>query len=147
MNDMNEQMHVLIAEDDDDDFHIFASVIQELSLTIILSRAEDGRILLRILDEKIPDILFLDILMPAIDGRQCLKEIRANKKYDTLPIIIYSSVTNLKDIEFCYREGSNFYVAKPSTFAELKTVLEKIFSIDWKKTVYYPPLSQFVVSA
>jgi CheY-like chemotaxis protein len=143
---MTDPMHVLIAEDDDDDFHIFASVIQELALIITLSRAKDGRILLRILDEKIPDILFLDILMPAVDGRQCLKEIRANKKYDNLPIIICSSVTSLKDIEFCYREGSNFYIAKPSTFTELKTVLEKIFSIDWKKTVYYPPLSQFVVN-
>jgi CheY-like chemotaxis protein len=144
---MNEKTHVLVAEDDDDDFHIFASVINEISLTIILSRAEDGKILLRILDEKLPDILFLDILMPFIDGRECLKEIRANKKYDNLPIIIYSSITDFKEIEFCYREGSNFYVAKPSTFSELKSVLEKIFSIEWKKTFYYPPLSQFVVTA
>jgi CheY-like chemotaxis protein len=144
---MIEQTHVLVADDDDDDFHIFASVINELSLTILLSRAKDGKILLRILDEKLPDILFLDILMPFLDGRQCLKEIRSNKKYDNLPIIIYSSVTNLREIEFCYREGSNFYVVKPSTYTELKMVLEKIFSIDWKKTFYYPPLTQFVVSA
>jgi CheY-like chemotaxis protein len=142
-----EPTHVLIAEDDDDDFHIFSSVINELSFTIILSRAENGKILLRILDEKQPDILFMDILMPCFDGRECLKEIRANKKFDSLPIIVYSSVTRLEEIEFCYREGSNFFVIKPSSFSELKVILEKIFSVDWKKTFYYPPLSQFVVSA
>jgi CheY-like chemotaxis protein len=138
--------HVLLAEDDDEDFFIFSLAIRELTIKVILTRAENGDILLKLLDEKNPDIVFLDLLMPCKDGRTCLKEIRSNKKYDTVPIVVYSSLSDLKSIEFCYREGSNLYAIKPSTLQELKTVLEKIFSIDWKKMLYFPPRSKFVVN-
>ena len=138
--------HVLMDEDDDEDFFIFSLAIKELSIKVVLTRAENGDILLQLLDEKNPDIVFLDLLMPCKDGRTCLKEIRANKKYDTIPIVVYGSLSDLKSIEFCYREGSNLYAIKPSTLNELKTVLEKIFSIDWKKMLYFPPRSKFVVA-
>src|SRR3954470_9650109 len=125
--------HVLMAEDDDEDYYIFSLAIKELSFTVVLTRAENGDILLKLLEEKHPDILFLDLLMPCRDGRQCIKEIRANNKYDSIPIIVYTSLSDLKDVEFCYREGSNLYAIKPATLSELKSILERIFSIDWKK--------------
>jgi len=74
----------------------------------MLSRAINGKILLQLLEEKLPNILFPDLLMPCVDGCQCLKEIRANKKYDAIPIIIYSS----------------------STINELKIILERILTIN-----------------
>ena len=55
--------NVLIAEDDDDDFYIFSVAIEETSFTVILSRAENGEILLELLEKNLPDILFLDLLM------------------------------------------------------------------------------------
>jgi CheY-like chemotaxis protein len=138
--------HVLMAEDDDEDYLIFSLAVTDLSFTVLLTRAENGELLFKLLDEKIPDILFLDLLMPCKDGRQCLKEIRANKKYDALPIIVYSSLSDLRDIEFCYREGSNLYAIKPTTITELKSILEKIFSIDWKKLLYFPSRTDFVLN-
>ena len=138
--------HVLLAEDDDEDWLVFSLAVQELSFRILLTRAEDGEILFRLLDEKHPDILFLDLHMPCKDGRQCLKEIRADRKYDTLPIVVYTSLHDLKNIELCYREGSNLYVFKPASLIDLKTVLEKIFSINWKKMLYFPPISEFVLN-
>jgi CheY-like chemotaxis protein len=137
---------VLLAEDDDEDYLIFSLAIEELSFKVVLTRAENGDILLKLLDENNPDIIFLDLLMPCKDGRQCLREIRANRKYDGIPIIVYSSLSDLQSIEFCYREGSNLYAIKPHTLSELKTILEKIFSIDWKKVMYFPPRSGFVLN-
>lgn len=138
--------HVMVAEDDDEDFLIFSLAIDELSFTVVLTRAENGEILLKLLDEKHPDILFLDLLMPCKDGRQCLKEIRSNRKYDSLPIVVYSSLSDLKEIDFCYREGSNLFAVKPASLTELKLILEKVFSIDWKKLLYFPPKTQFVLN-
>jgi CheY-like chemotaxis protein len=137
---------VLMAEDDDEDYLVFSLAVQELSFRVILTRAEDGELLFKLLEQKPPDILFLDLLMPCKDGRQCLKEIRANREYDTLPIVVYSSLHDLRNIEFCYREGSNLYAIKPGTLSELKTVLEKVFAVDWKKMLYFPPLSEFVLN-
>lgn len=144
-----ESTHVLMAEDDDDDFMVFSLAVSELSVKVILTRAENGDILFKVLEEgeEHPDMLFLDLLMPCKNGKDCIKEIRANKKYDSMPIIVYSSLDDLKNIEFCYREGSNLYAIKPHSLMELKDILEKIFSINWKKMMYYPPMSRFVVNA
>lgn len=144
---INDPTHVLLAEDDDDDFFIFSLAVKELPVRVMLSRAENGDILFKLLDESVPDLLFLDLLMPCKDGRTCIKEIRANAKYDTLPVIVYSSMRDMNNIQFCYREGGNLYVFKPSTLPELKDILERIFAIDWKNMMYYPPLSNFVISA
>jgi CheY-like chemotaxis protein len=147
MNPVKEQnTNILLAEDDDDDYYVFSLAVEEIPYTVILSRAENGEILMKLLDEKVPDILFLDLLMPCQDGRQCLRAIRSNQKFDHLPVIIYSSLSDLVNVEYCYREGSNLFVIKPTTIAELKDLLEKILSIDWKKTLYYPTKTKFVLN-
>ncbi|RXK86360.1 response regulator [Filimonas effusa] len=144
-----ESTHVLMAEDDDDDYMFFSLAVNELSVKVVLTRAENGDILFKLLekDEEHPDMLFLDLLLPCKNGKDCLREIRANRKYDSMPIIVYSSLEDLQSIEFCYREGSNLYAIKPHSLVELKDVLEKIFSVNWKKMMYYPPKSSFVINA
>ena len=147
-NGAQELTYVLLAEDDDDDYLIFSLAVNDItSVRVELKRAENGDILMRLLDEKHPDLLFLDLLMPCKDGRQCIREIRANIKFDSLPIIVYSSMSDLESIEFCYREGTNLYARKPSSLSDLKSILEKIFAMDWKRMLYYPPMSQFVINS
>lgn len=147
-NGGQELTYVLLAEDDDDDYLIFSLAVDDItSVRVALKRAENGDILMRLLDEKHPDLLFLDLLMPCKDGRQCIREIRSNSKYDSLPIIVYSSMSDLESIEFCYREGTNLYARKPSSLSDLKSILEKIFAMDWKRMLYYPPMSQFVINS
>ena len=137
---------VLVAEDDDEDFELFADAIRDLSLKVILARAENGDILMKILHERIPDLLFLDILMPCKTGKDCLFEIRSHKKFDDLPIIIFSSVRDSQTVEFFYRKGTNMYVYKPHSYRQLVASLEKIFTVDWKKVRYYPKYSEFVLN-
>jgi len=147
-NGAKELTYVLLAEDDDDDYLIFSLAVDDItSVRVELKRAENGDILMRLLDEKHPDLLFLDLLMPCRDGRQCIREIRSNSKFDSLPIIVYSSMSDLESIEFCYREGTNLFARKPSSLSDLKSILEKIFAMDWKRMLYYPPMSQFVINS
>lgn len=61
-----------------------------LSFSIILTKATDGEQLMKLLELFIPDILFLDINMPCKQGATCLKEIRANHRYDNVPIVMYT---------------------------------------------------------
>lgn len=139
------QKRIVIADDDQDDYLIFSLAIKDLPFAVMLSHVSDGRQLMDLLEQEFPDILFLDILMPQKDGGSCLKEIRSNKKFDTLPIIMYSSVDRFQDVEFCYREGANLYLVKSGNFSELKTALQTIIGTDWKQAMYYPPLASFVV--
>jgi len=138
--------NVLLAEDDDDDYELFLEVIKDLSLKVLLTRAENGDVLMRILHEKVPDMLFLDIMMPCKNGKDCLLEIRTHKKFDNLPIIVYTSLRDFETIEFCYRRGTNLFVQKPYSYSELVEVIEQIFSINWKEMRYYPRFSNFVLN-
>ena len=143
----NEATHVMLAEDDEDDYYVFSLAISEIPLKILLTRAEDGEKLMRLLNEKLPDILFLDLLMPCKNGHDCLREIRADKRFDSLPIIIYSSLEDLRNIEMTYRQGANLYAIKPANLNDLTSVLERILRVDWKKMLYFPTLPQFVLRA
>jgi len=152
MENIEEEIrNVLVAEDDDEDFELLADAIRELSLPdlslrVVLSRAENGDVLMKILHEKIPDLLFLDILMPCKDGKACVQEIRSHKKFDDLPIIVYSSIYDVESIEFFYRHGTNIYIFKPHTYREIVDIVQKVFTIDWKKMQYYPTISNFVMN-
>ncbi|HZY79441.1 MAG TPA: response regulator [Cyclobacteriaceae bacterium] len=137
--------NVMIAEDDDDDFFIFSVAISETGFTVILKRAEDGELLMKLLQEEIPDVLFLDLLMPLKDGKQALRELRGDKRYDSMPIIVYTALDDLDTVEYCYRQGSNLYSVKPNSIEDLKTALQRILAIDWKKTMYFPPKAEYII--
>jgi DNA-binding response OmpR family regulator len=141
----NKSTNVLIAEDDDDDFFIFSVAISETGFTVLVKRAEDGELLLTLLREELPDVLFLDLLMPGKDGKQCLLEIRGDRRYDRLPIIVYTQLDDLETVEYCYRQGANLFTIKPNSIQDLKEALQRILSVDWKKTLYFPPKSEFTV--
>jgi DNA-binding response OmpR family regulator len=141
----NNSANVLIAEDDDDDFFIFSVAISETGFAVLLKRAEDGELLMKLLQDDLPDILFLDLLMPVKDGKQCLLEIRADRRYDRMPIIVYTQLDDLETVEYCYRQGSNLITIKPNSIGDLKEALQRILGIDWKKTMYFPPKSEFVI--
>lgn len=141
----NSVTKILIGEDDDDDYLIFSLAVEETSYKVLLTRAIDGQMVLNLLEKEMPDILFLDLKLPMKDGRECLKEIRANHNFDALPVIIYTSYDDLANIEFCYREGSNLYTIKPSSVSDLRQILERILAIDWRKIKYFPPRSEFVM--
>ena len=139
----------LIAEDNDEDYYFFSRACDNISIKVILTRAEDGDILIKLLNdiEINPDVLFLDLLLPAKNGRECLKLIRRNKKFDFMPIVIYSNPKQFEAIEFCYRESANFFIFKPQSIEELVIMLERIFVLEWGALMYYPPIDRFTLNS
>lgn len=136
---------MLLADDDDDDYFFFSIAISEIPINVLLTRAEDGEKLMKLLEEKVPDILFLDLLMPCMKGHDCLRSIRSDRRFDGLPIIVYTSMDDITNIELCFREGSNLYAIKPTNVDDLKSMLDRILMIDWKKMLYFPTFSKFVI--
>lgn len=136
---------IMLAEDDSDDVEIFDLGLKGLEFPYLLRHAENGDVLFIMLKDKIPYILFLDIHMPCKDGIACIVEIRKNRDYDKMPVIMYTSEISKKIIEEAYRSGANLYLAKTNTIADLTDKLRKIFSIDWDNYLHFPPHSQFMV--
>jgi len=146
MKPKTENWDILLAEDDIDDVFSFELAMKEMPFSFILRNADNGDLLFVLLKERIPDILFLDILMPCKDGVACIIEIRKNRDYNHMPVIMYTAMNSEEYIESAYKNGANFYLLKSNSIHEITENLKKIFSIDWKNFMYYPPKQQFVLS-
>ena len=63
-----------------------------------------------------PDLLLLDLSMPGIMGLQALKEIRANKKFSQIPIVVLTTSTLSIDRKMSYELGASCFLTKPDSF-------------------------------
>jgi CheY-like chemotaxis protein len=139
-------LHIVLADDDMDDSFIFNAAVEQSNHPIKLTVTEDGQKLLNYLEsETLPDIIFLDINMPFRNGIECLATIRANKKFDKVPVVMYSTTNNKLNVEACYDGGATLYVVKPNTFEEVDRMVKKICSKDWVSNMQVPPKEQFLV--
>ena len=60
-----------------------------------------------------PNIILLDLNMPGTDGREVLAEIKASDALKSIPVIILTTSTDVRDVTSCYQMGANSYVKKP----------------------------------
>jgi len=135
MNSNKPSIEILLVDDDADDRNTFNDALSELKIQTNLTLLEDGRTLLEYLensDNRMPDILFLDLNMPYKSGVECLKEIRQYSKYNDLSIAIYSTSSTDKDIEDTFIHGANIYIKKPNNFAKLKKVLSDVVNMNFQ---------------
>ena len=118
----SKSFNIIIAEDDLDDVELFIRAIWEISLSVSIDVVRDGMELLDRLndeDKTLPDIIFLDLNMPILDGFDSLKLIRKNKKFDHIPITIFTTSNRDTDIKNVYSGGADFYIQKPNSYKDL----------------------------
>lgn len=111
---------LIIAEDDDDDYLFFSMALEDISHHTHIARAVNGEELMELLLKHTPDFLFIDLHMPFKDGHQCIKEIRADHRYNSMPVIVYSSLTDPHSIDRCFEAGSNLFIMIPGSITELR---------------------------
>ncbi len=140
-------INIFLADDDPDDREIFLEVIGEVVPHVNATIAKNGKELMAFLKEKdvMPDIIFLDLNMPLMNGQECLVEIRNNDKWKEIPVIIYSTSWSREHIEDTFKKGANFYFPKPDSLKDLKTMVTKIFSLDWEEFMT-PQKDKFLLS-
>lgn len=130
-----EYIHILLADDDEDDRLFFTDAFSELKISTKVSTFNDGVELMNYLNDPesvLPNILFLDLNMPKKNGIECLHEIKSNPRFDDIAIAIYSTSSSEEDIEETFVLGANIYIKKPSDFASLKKILSDVVSINWQ---------------
>ncbi len=131
----DEPLHVLLADDDEDDRLLFKEALEDIKIKTIVTTVNDGIELMEYLtqpDALLPDIIFLDLNMPRKDGIQCLDEIRNDSRLKDLTIAIYSTSGAERDIEETFVKGANVYIKKPNDFNTLRKVVEETMRINWQ---------------
>jgi CheY-like chemotaxis protein len=124
--------NIWLADDDVDDCELFEDVISEILPDANLTVIPNGDELIKMLTPaRKPDILFLDINMPVKDGMDCLIEIRAQRHFSRLPIVVFSSSRESKFVDASYGYGANLYYSKPTSFKQLIDGLSSLFRMNW----------------
>src|SRR4051794_28451252 len=130
------KFYILIAEDDPDDRFLLKTAFEESGNPNILRFVENGVELIQHLKEateqemknEFPAFILLDLNMPKKDGREVLKEIKENKIFKKIPVIIFTTTKNESEITRCYELGANSYVVKPLVFDELVKIIQGLHS-------------------
>lgn len=144
----NKTLHILLADDDEDDRSFFQMALDKLEFPGNLKTVRDGEQLMDYLDEysdSLPDVLFLDLNMPRKNGSECLNEIMASDKLKQLPVIIYSTSLNDTIGNVLYNHGAHYYVRK-CEFNELTKLLQRVLSEMIHTKFVRPKRDSFVVN-
>ncbi|MBN9485458.1 MAG: response regulator [Bacteroidetes bacterium 43-93] len=120
----------LLADDDMDDRDMFCEALEEIDKNIFCHTAENGRDALSLLNKLPihPQLIFLDINMPVLNGWQCLEKIKNEGQYDTIPVIIISTSSHQREMDIAKKLGAICYFTKPHDFDALKDILHAIAS-------------------
>jgi CheY-like chemotaxis protein len=120
---------VLLADDDQDDAEIFEEALLRSCDSITFKWFEDGQKLLEYLESKYPDLpelIFLDLNMPEMNGWQCLAGLKTNTKFKSIPVIMYTTSSNPRDKEIAVDLNAHGLIVKPSNPRVLERILTEI---------------------
>ena len=120
---------IMIVDDDPDDIDLFMEAVLELDPNINCVSASDGIAGLgkiEKMDSQLPDYIFLDLNMPRMNGKMFLTELKKSERLKDIPVIIYTTSRREEDINETRCLGADYFLTKPSRFADLKAVLNYI---------------------
>lgn len=125
---MTNSLNILLIEDDTIEVMKFDRVLRNLGLTHKVIEASNGEVALNILKEKkiLPDIIFLDLNMPKINGIEFLTILKSDDTLRYIPAIILSTSGNHRDLMECYRLGIAGYILKPLKYEEYVSRIGKM---------------------
>ena len=138
---------ILMAEDDPDDRLLAYEAFEESRLANELHLVEDGEELMNYLYHRgkyneasapRPGVILLDLNMPRKDGREALREIKADPDLRRIPVVVLTTTKAEEDILRTYDLGVNSFIVKPVTFSGLVEVMRSLGRY-WFEIVELPP--------
>lgn len=124
---VNSVMTILYVDDDSDDRQLFIESLRTMDDQVICVTARDGIEALDYLKKNhLPDVIFLDINMPLMDGKKCLAEIRGNEKTSALPVIIFTTSNDPGERGECEVLGATDFVRKPVSYHGMAAILDTV---------------------
>jgi CheY-like chemotaxis protein len=134
--------NIYLIDDDMDDIELFREALEEVNPSILLQYANDGYEAVKNLTERkdaLPDLIFLDISMPTFSGLQCLATFKKDEQLKDLPVIMYTTSSQEREIRTARELGASAFVTKPNEFKVLKRLLALVLDtpVDQLRDVLY----------
>lgn len=132
---MKKHLTFLLIDDDEDDRELFQLALDGLEDGINFFEADSCCKALEILEKKevAPDYIFLDLNMPQMSGRECLIKLKESAQLLHIPVIIFSTSSDPRDMEETKNMGALGFITKPPKTSELTKILGE-FIITYAET-------------
>jgi CheY-like chemotaxis protein len=147
MTQLLQTRSLLAIEDSNEDFEALQRFLRRSSVTIPVFRCVSGEQALAFLYRTgnyanpdlspRPSVILLDLNLPKTDGREVLRRIKQDENLKTIPVVIFTTSNNPKDVEVCYQYGANSYIVKPIDFRQLKRDIEALVEY-WFEIITLP---------
>ena len=148
MTDTGRPIVILLADDDEEDRMLASDALEESRVVNEFRFVEDGEELLDYLYHRgryaepasspTPGLILLDLNMPRKDGREALREIKADPDLRRIPVVVLTTSKAEEDIYRTYDLGANSFITKPVSFEGLVAVMRDIGRY-WIEIVELPP--------
>jgi DNA-binding response OmpR family regulator len=117
MNSKNKT--ILLIEDSQSTRFVYREFLERHGCNVL--EAENGQKGLQMIDEDLPDIVILDLILPDIHGLEVLKQIRLKEKTKDIPVLVLTNVKDAENMQNTLNLGANYYAYKGS-FTPEKTL-------------------------
>jgi len=106
---------IILVEDNPDDERLTIRALRRGNIAnqILVARNGEEALTMVLNANPLPSVVLLDLKLPKVDGLEVLRQLRANERTHTLPVVILTSSTEERDIIDSYSLGANSYVRKP----------------------------------
>jgi len=113
--------HILLVDDDEDDQFLFTDALAEIDRSIRLEIAFNGLDALAALHKAavLPDVIFMDIYMPLMNGLDCLRRLKAIERLKNIPVVVLSATKGVIQQQMA-ASGAILLLTKPFLYPELK---------------------------
>lgn len=129
-------MNALLVEDSAEDSLFFVHALEEAGLPADIRIARDGAEALSLIfgagnpDDAVPAVrpglIVLDLKLPKVNGLEVLRRLKANPHTRAIPVVVWSSSQEKRDLTECYQLGANSYLVKPMDFDEFTGVVQML---------------------
>lgn len=126
------EIRILHIEDDDDDALLVSRTLDRIRQVVHLRRAVHGAAAVALLtkeDEPPVDLIILDLNMPVMDGYQFLAWLRSKPHFDSVPVVVLTTVTNRARLEDLCRRGANAALSKDMTGKDEEELVQIIVDL------------------
>lgn len=125
---------LLIIDDDPDDREFFCDALKEVDASVIYYTCKNGLDAIEMLTSEgapVPDFIFLDLNMPILNGKQCLRELTKIRTLDHSHVIIYTTSELADDFSETLSMGAMHFMTKPVKFTDLCEALSNVLTEKW----------------
>lgn len=129
-------LEVLILDDDEDELIIFEDILSDFPYEIHCSYVSSAEEVFGFLKNNIPDIIFLDVNMPKINGIECLSAIHRQDRLKSVPVVINSNGVNKNITNLAESLGAAACFKKTGDFVKMKQALLEILDKGFRARIF-----------